>query len=111
MYGKNRARLSRSIGSQSQYARGIRADFDAASALSLTALKPSPGGSMSLSANSRRDVYAPVVMPVLHRAERRDRIDQQEGRMPAASICRRMSAMRLTTPVDVSLWTTPTALI
>ena len=47
VYGKNPALLSRSIASQSQYARGMRAAFDAAIAFSLIALKPSPGGSIS----------------------------------------------------------------
>ena len=47
VYGKKPALLSRSIGSQSQYARGSFALFDAASALSLTALKLMPGGSIN----------------------------------------------------------------
>ena len=46
MVGKKPAALSLIIGCQSQYARGRRADFDAASAPALIALNPMPGGSI-----------------------------------------------------------------
>ena len=46
MYGKNPVRFGPSIERQSQYERVIPAVAEAASALSLTALKPSPGGSI-----------------------------------------------------------------
>ena len=82
VYGKKPALLSRSIGSQSQYARGIFADFDAASAFSLMALKLMPGGSMSPFCEQPIVTSTPhAVVAVFDRAERGDRVDQQQRRM------------------------------
>ena len=57
------------------------------------------------------DVDAPLVVAVVDRGQRGDRVDQQQRGVPCASIAARTSAMRLVTPVEVSLWTTITALI
>ena len=46
VYGKNPFAFDAIISLQSQYERGMRADFDASSALALTALNDRPGGSI-----------------------------------------------------------------
>src|SRR4051812_11160917 len=100
------------MGSQSQYARGIFDVFEAASALSLTALKLMPGGSINPFCEQLMVTSAPQAS-WRYSIEPSDEIVSTRSRAGcfAASICLRTSAMRLTTPVEVSLWTMQTALM
>jgi hypothetical protein len=109
---KKPAALSRIIGCQSQYARGIRATADAARACALIALNPRPVRQHHPFLRAADGhVRAPLVVAVVNGAKRRDRVDQQQRRVsrlvhraPDPRQC------RWVTPVDVSLCTTATAL-
>ena len=81
--GKKPAGLSLSIGCQSQYARGNRADFDAASALRADRVEPHARRQHHpLLRAADRDVDAPLVVAVVDGAERGDGVDEQQRRMP-----------------------------
>src|ERR1700677_697874 len=97
---------------QSQYDFGIRADLDAASALSLTALKPSPGGSI-------RPFCEPAMATSTPHSSCRKSMEASEEMVStissagclARSRALRMEGMELVTALEVSLCTTMTDLI
>ena len=99
-----------SISSQFQYDFGSFAFAFAASAFSETALKPSPGGTIS-------PFCEPHTVTSISHSSCRKSIEASDeiastissAGWPLRFIARRRSAMRLTTPVDVSLCTTTTA--
>ena len=84
----------------------------ASSAFAETALKPSPGGSIKpFCEPPTRHVDAPLVVPVIDRRERRDRVDHAAARdVPRGRSPRERRARGYVTPVEVSLCTTITAL-
>ena len=85
----SRPALASMIGSQSQYERGSSRRCDAASAFSETALKLEPGRQhQALLRAADGDVDAPLVVAVVDRAERRDRVDEQQ-RVVAGGVDRR----------------------
>src|SRR5579862_3180003 len=97
---------------QSQYDFGIRADFEADSAFSLTALKPRPGGSISPFCDPAMATSTP------HSSWRKsmEPSDEMVSTMNSAgclarSIALRIEGIELVTALDVSLCTTMTALI
>src|SRR5579872_7600553 len=112
VYGKKPFLFCASIGSHSQYDRGSLAVFDAASAFSLIALNPRPGGSIILFCEP------PMDTSTSHSSWRKsiDASDEMTSTSNRAGCCARFIAARtafteLVTPDDVSLCTTQTALI
>ena len=93
-------------------ALGMLACWLAASAFSLTALKPRPGGIMRPFCELAMLTSTPhssCLNSTLPRAEMVS--TSSRAGWPAASMARRTAAMSEVTPVEVSLWTTQTALI
>ena len=86
--------------------------FAAARALSEIALKPSPGGSMKPFCEQLTVTSTPQAS-CLYSAEPSEEMvsTRNSAGCLAASMALRISAIRLVTPVDVSLWTTITALM
>ncbi len=112
VYGKNPDLFADRMGPQSQYERGRLAECQAASAFSLIALNPRPGGII-------RPFCDPAIVTSTPHSSCRNSmqpIAETESTMNragwfAASIASRTRAMLLVTPVEVSLCTTMTARI
>ena len=112
MVGKNPLALDASIASHAQYDRGDFAVFEAASAFWLMALKLSPGGSISPFCDPASVTSMPhsSCLRSIDPSEDTASTSSNAGCL-ASSIARRISGSRVVTPVDVSLWTTSTALM
>src|SRR6476646_7054792 len=97
---------------QSQYDRIDGLAFATASAFSDTALKPSPGGSISPFCEPATDTSIPQASCSNSSEPRPEMVSTiNSAGCLTRSMTLRTSSGWLTQPVDVSLWTTQTALI